>query len=137
MPFIRIVHVFLLAVLLALGANQSWGQSGRPVAEGVSASTVDTLRKAQTVRIFLRNNKGWFRAINLAIYLPGELRPRIDSKTLLPWQRFSLVLPEGSSIYLLNEEQLASVKAGADLRQMPPSLTIQVSDQDEVYPLFP
>lgn len=88
------------------------------------------------IKVYFRNNKGWFKPITLIYYVPGDTRGQIESRLLLPWQRFSMEVPTGTKVYIATAEQVERWRAGSSLRHLPPAMTIRDSDAGELYNLF-
>lgn len=126
--------VALTALLLAAAAAPARSDSGSEAAYGRAEPV--TLAQGEEIKVYFRNNKGWFKPITLIYYVPGDERGQIESRLLLPWQRFSMELPTGTRVYIATAEQVERWRAGESLRHLPAAMTIRDSDAGELYNLF-
>ena len=119
--------------LSALVVGVEAAATSLPVA-GASVATAPP--ESSAIKVYFRNNKGWFKPITLIYYVPGDDRGQIESRLLLPWQRFSMELPTGTKVYVASAEQVERWRAGSSLRHLPAAMTIRDSDAGELYNLF-
>ncbi len=123
----RLMLSSLIVLLLCLPNSSSW-------AENV-VNTLQTEVPAETVKVYFRNDSGWFRTIDLIYYIPGDDRGDVKSRFLLPWQRFNIELPEGTKIYVAKGGMLERYLNGQSLKSLPPDITLRLSDSGETYGL--
>lgn len=114
------------AVAAPAGAAPTWREDGL-----ASVAQAD-----ERITVYFRNNKGWFKPITLIYYVPGDERGQIESRLLLPWQRFKMELPRDTRVYIAGAEQAERWRAGQSLRHLPAAMTIRASDEGELYNLF-
>ena len=102
-----------------------------------SASTQARLAPPNgVVKFYLRNNRGWFRSVTIISYPPQSSEGRVESRTLIPWQKMEVNFPVGTKIYIATQDQIQLFKEGKDIRNFPPSLTVRPDDADMEYPIF-
>ena len=100
------------------------------------STPVTDVRDSTHVKLYLRNNVGWFRSVTFVIYTPGSARGQVESKVLLPWQRTKFELPLGTKLFIASEEEVKLATAGGDLRQRAADLTVRPADEGEVYAIY-
>jgi len=108
---------------------------GFGVSSSVLAKAVDSTDQQQ-ITVFFRNNKAWFKSVDIIYYPPGNAQGKVRSRLMFPFQRTKLELPAGTKIYLAKGNQLDRWREGYDLRETPPSITLRISDEGEEYDIF-
>ena len=99
-------------------------------------AAVDPEPASGKIEVYLRNNRGWFRPVNLVVYEPQRESAYLESKLMLPFQRLSLEVPPGTKVYIVSGAEASAVREGKSLLGRPPSLTVRESDAGEEYDIF-
>lgn len=123
-------------LLVGLLACASAAATAGPAGASAWSWAAPAATAPEPIEVFYRNNRGWFKPVTLIYYPPGDERGEVESRLLLPWQRFRMSLPTGTRVYVASPEQVERWRGGASLRHLPPAMTIRPSDAGELYNLF-